>query len=247
MKNRFFFHCAYNGTSFLGWQKQPNGITVQETIETELGKLMSNKTVSIVGCGRTDAGVHASSFYFHVDLDSTFTTDQLCYKLNNMMPSSIAIFQVKKVAESAHARFDAEKRTYRYFIHQNKDPFHQQDSWYYPKELDVKAMNKAAQLLLGKKDFTSFSKLHTDVKTNNCEVFYAEWQRDNNQLYFEISANRFLRNMVRAIVGTLLEVGRGEIQVTDVEKIIQSKDRGKAGQSVPAKGLFLTIIDYPYI
>lgn len=242
---RYFIQIAYRGTAYHGWQSQPNAPSVQETIEGCFSKLFGNQAISIVGCGRTDAGVHAKSYFFHVDLPHEWEESQLCFKLNRMLPADVSAFAAWKVSSDLHARFDAEKRTYRYFIHQQKDPFQQDQSWYFPQRLDFVAMNAAAQRLLGTKDFGSFSKLHTDVKTNICTVFHAEWIRSEDQWYFEISANRFLRNMVRAIVGTLMEVGLGKIQVEDIDQIIDAKDRGEAAVSVPAHGLFLWDILYP--
>ncbi|RFC55058.1 tRNA pseudouridine(38-40) synthase TruA [Brumimicrobium aurantiacum] len=247
MKKRLFFRCAYDGTHYSGWQKQPNAKTIQGEIEEKLSRLFGNQSVDIVGCGRTDAGVHASQSYFHADLPTNFAPDQLRYKLNNMLPLDIAINEIVEVAEDAHARFDATRRTYYYFLHQHKLPFHQNDSWYYPRKLDVEKMNEATQFLLGRQDFTSFSKLHTDVNNNFCDISFAEWKHVGDQLRFEIRANRFLRNMVRAIVGTLLEVGNGSIAPEEVRNIIAKEDRGAAGCSVPAKGLFLQKIKYPYL
>lgn len=244
---RYFVKIAYDGTDYAGWQIQPNVSTIQGEIEERLSRLFSNEQISIVGCGRTDAGVHASQFYFHADLPSKYAPDQLRYKLNNMLSASIAVFDVFTVDDDAHARFDAEERTYRYYIHHEKDPFVVGRSWYYPHQLNVDQMNRAATVLLGKKDFTSFSKLHTDVKTNICEVTKAEWTtRQEGKLVFEIKANRFLRNMVRAVVGTLVEVGKGAISVEDVKKVLEARDRGSAGMSVPAEGLFLSEVSYPF-
>lgn len=247
MKKRFFFQCTYDGTDYSGWQKQLNVQTIQGVIEEKLSMLYGNQSVDIVGCGRTDAGVHAKQAFFHVDLDPLFSIEQLQYKLNNMLPLDIAIDKIIEVAPEAHARFDATKRTYHYFLHQKKLPFHQNDSWFYPRALSLDKMNEAAQFLLGRQDFTSFSKLHTDVNNNFCDIYHAEWKVVGDQLRFEISANRFLRNMVRAIVGTLLEVGKGNIPPAAVREIIAAENRGEAGCSVPAKGLFLERIEYPYI
>lgn len=246
MKKRYFIECAYDGTDFSGWQIQPRVETVQGIIENRLSNLYGNRLIKITGCGRTDAGVHASQFFFHVDLDLFLPPDQLTYKLNKMLPRAIAIRAVIEVADKAHARFDAEKRTYRYFIHQKKSPFLQQYSEYYPRPLSVEKMNEAAALLLGRQDFTSFSKLHTDVNNNFCTVYAAKWIKTNNQLCFEITANRFLRNMVRAIVGTLLEIGEQKQPVEYIQEIIALKNREEAGVSVPAKGLFLVKIEYPF-
>lgn len=247
MKKRLFFQCTYDGTNYSGWQKQPEVSTIQGVIEEKLSMLFGHQIVDIVGCGRTDAGVHAKEAYFHVDLAPSFSNDQLLYKLNNMLPLDIAINEIIDVGPEAHARFDATKRTYHYFIHQKKLPFHQNDSWFFPRALSIEKMNEAAKYLLGRQDFTSFSKLHTDVNNNFCEVYQAEWKEVGDQLRFEISANRFLRNMVRAVVGTLLEVGKGNVSPEGVKDIIAAEDRGEAGCSVPAKGLFLQSIEYPYI
>lgn len=243
---RYFIELSYNGKNFFGWQRQPGQISVQEEIETALSKLYSNKEISVVGCGRTDSGVHAKSYFLHVDLpshDGLKDLNQFIFRLNKMLPESIVfhnIFETEK-----HARFDAIKRTYRYFVHFKKDPFINEQSWYFPQQLDVKRMNEAAQSLIGTKDFTSLSKLHTDVKTNICTVSDAEWKQESeNEWYFEISADRFLRNMVRATVGTLVDVGLGKINPTDITAILNAKDRGAASTSVPAHGLFLWEIDY---
>lgn len=247
MKKRLFFQCTYDGTDYSGWQKQPKVQTIQGVIEEKLSMLFGNQPIDIVGCGRTDAGVHALQAYFHADLEPLFSIDQLQYKLNNMLPLAIAINEIIEVDPEAHARFDATKRTYHYFLHQKKLPFHQNDSWFYPRSLDIEKMNEGAAYLLGRQDFTSFSKLHTDVNNNFCEIYNAEWTVVGDQLRFEVSSNRFLRNMVRAIVGTLLEVGKGSIPPEKVKEIIAAEDRGEAGCSVPAKGLFLQSLEYPYI
>ncbi len=247
MKSRLFFQCSYKGTPYSGWQKQPNAPSVQEEIEKCLSQLCHDQKVSIVGCGRTDAGVHAKQAFFHADINQEYQTAELQYKLNNMLPFYIAIARILEVDHEAHARFDATKRTYEYYIHKSKLPFQQDISYYFPRSVSVQKMNKAAQFLLGKQDFTSFSKLHTDVNNNFCEVYEAKWIKIGEQLQFKISANRFLRNMVRAIVGTLLEIGLGKIEPEQIKEIIEAKDRGKAGFSVPAKGLFLAEVTYPYI
>ena len=248
MKERYFFEISYKGTAFYGWQKQPEQITVQNVIEDALTKIFSGIPIKIVGCGRTDTGVHASQYFFHTDLpENRFTNNELIYKLNGILPSSIAVHTVRAVENNHHARFDALSRTYHYFIHQKKDPFKTDISLYHLAPLDIVKMNEAAELLIGEQDFTSFSKLHTDVKTNICNVTHAKWSTcDKNELKFEITANRFLRNMVRAIVGTLLEVGKEKLTYKDVAEIITSKDRGKAGTSVSAHGLFLARIHYPF-
>ncbi|MBW7868682.1 MAG: tRNA pseudouridine(38-40) synthase TruA [Brumimicrobium sp.] len=244
---RYFFECSYDGTNYSGWQIQPNAKTIQEEIENRLSQIYSNEKIEITGCGRTDAGVHAKQSFFHVDLKPIMTIEQLQYKLNYMLPADIAIEQILEVASDAHARFDATERTYHYYLHHKKQPFHANNSWYHPIVLNVEAMNKAATILLGKHDFTSFSKLHTDVNNNFCEVYHAEWKVIGDQLCFEITANRFLRNMVRAIVGTLIEIGKGEIKVDDMKIIMDDMNRSSAGHSVPAKGLFLYKVAYPFI
>jgi tRNA pseudouridine38-40 synthase len=245
---RYFFEIAYNGTNYSGWQKQPTAPTVQDTIENRFYRLFGNQPMPIVGCGRTDSGVHAFQFFFHVDLPNKYSANQLVYKLNNMLPADIAIKAVHIVDPNCHARFDADRRTYRYFIHHKKDPFLQDASWYFPKPLDIDAMNEACELLIGKKDFTSFSKLHTDVKTNICDLYSARWSvKNKSEIVFEVSANRFLRNMVRALVGTLLEVGQGNISQTEFKQVLAAKDRGEAGVSVPAKGLYLYRVCYPFL
>lgn len=244
---RYFVQIAYRGTAYHGWQSQPNAPSVQETIERCFSKVFGNSTIPIMGCGRTDAGVHAKSYFFHVDLPQDWEEEQLCFKLNRMLPPDISTIRSYKVSSDLHARFHATKRTYRYFIHQQKDPFQQDQSWYFQQDLDVNAMNLAATRLLGTKDFGSFSKLHTVVKTNICTIFHAEWIQTEDQWYFEITANRFLRNMVRAIVGTLIEVGIGNLTVEDIDTIIEARDRSEAAVSVPAHGLFLWEITYPFL
>jgi tRNA pseudouridine38-40 synthase len=241
---RYFFELSYDGTNFFGWQRQPDQITVQEAIEEALSKLHSNTPVPIVGCGRTDTGVHAHYYVIHVDLPKIKDIDHIRFKLNRMLPESIAIHKIRPVSEELHARFSAKSRTYRYFIHQEKNPFRFNHSWYMPQKLDVAAMNGAAASLIGTKDFTSLSKLHTDVKNNICTVSNACWSIEDDALYFEITANRFLRNMVRATVGTLVDVGLGKIQPEAIQGILDAKDRGAASTSVPPQGLFLWKIEY---
>lgn len=242
---RYVFTLAYDGTHFFGWQKQPKQISVQEVIEKTMGKLLGLTAVDIVGCGRTDTGVHASYYVAHVDLPIEIDTEQWVYKLNKMLPKSIVIFQLQLVDEQFHARFSATQRTYHYFIHFGKDPFAYNSVQQYVA-LDFDRMNEAAQWLLGTQDFTSFSKLHTDVKTNICTVSKAFWEEIGpGKWRFEISADRFLRNMVRAVVGTLLEVGQGKISIDEFRTIIAAKDRGVSGTSAPANGLFLCDIEYP--
>lgn len=241
---RYFFELSYDGTDFFGWQKQPDCISVQEVIEQQLTKLNSNRPVSIVGCGRTDTGVHAHHYVIHADLSPVNDLKKFQFKLNRMLPASIAIHSIYPVSCDWHARFSATARTYRYFIHQEKNPFVARSSWYMSKKLNVPAMNKAAELLLGTQDFTSLSKLHTDVKTNICTISEAKWHRNETSLFFEIRADRFLRNMVRATVGTLLDVGLEKIPPDEITKILAAKDRSTASISVPPQGLFLWKIEY---
>ena len=243
---RYFIELAYNGRDFFGWQRQPKVTSVQEEIESAMTRLNSNVPVQIVGCGRTDTGVHAHHYMIHVDLEKLEAPENYVYKLNKMLPDSIALFSITPVSEDLHARFSATQRTYRYFIHQKKDPFKNELSWYLPKALDFEKMNEAAKIILGRQDFTSLSKLHTDVKTNICDVTKAEWVKTgDHEAYFEISADRFLRNMVRATVGTLVDVGLGRFEPAEVTKILDAKDRQAASTSVPGHGLFLWKIEYP--
>ena len=240
---RLFFHIAYNGTPYHGWQIQPNSSSVQGEITDALTRLNGNEPIEIVGCGRTDTGVHASCYYFHADL-SILSPKELKFKLNKMLPESIVVYNVFPVSNELHARFDARWRTYRYFIHQEKNPFQQDKSWFFTPDLDMLVMNEAAEKLVGKHDFTSFAKLHTDVKTNICEVKYAKWTKVENEFYFEITANRFLRNMVRAIVGTLVDVGLKKMTPEEFISVMEQKNRQEASISAPACGLFLWDVVY---
>lgn len=244
---RYFLILDYNGTSFFGWQRQPNQDTVQERIEHALSTLLRTDT-EITGAGRTDTGVHARNYVAHFDsnIDNLHTDNDFLYKLNCILPFDINIQRIAKVGDDAHARFDATRRTYSYYITEKKDVFGYQFA-HRAKNLNVALMNQASAKLFCYTDFTSFSKLNTDVKTNNCTIYEANWTESDDRLVFTITANRFLRNMVRAIVGTLLEVGYGKLSVSDFCKIIEAKDRGKAGTSAPAKALFLEKIEYPYI
>lgn len=245
MKQRYFVEISYNGSDFFGWQIQPNDISIQETIEQKLTLLNSNQEVKIVGCGRTDTGVHAHHFIFHFDFVKVDNKDTFIFKLNRMLPDGIAIHTMNAVDTEKHARFSATSRTYRYFIHQKKNPFKAKTSWMFTQNLDLEKMNTACKDLIGKKDFTSLSKLHTDVKTNMCTISKAEWvQPNDSEIYFEITADRFLRNMVRATVGTLLDVGLGKIPEDGITPILEAMDRCAASTSVPAHGLFLWEIKY---
>lgn len=242
---RYFIEFAYQGTHYHGWQSQPNTKTVQETLTKALSILLK-KPLELVGAGRTDAGVHARQMYAHFDIDNTLDENILVAKLNSFLPEDIVVFGIHSVTAEAHARFDATSRTYEYHLHLFKDAFKKDLSWYHFRPLDVEKMNQAAQILLEYEDFECFSKTHTDVFTFNCTITQAFWTNNGNSLMFTITANRFLRNMVRAIVGTLIQIGLGKASIEHLRTIIESKDRGQAGFSVPAKGLFLTRVSYPY-
>jgi tRNA pseudouridine38-40 synthase len=209
--------------------------------------VLLNSKISLMGAGRTDTGVHAKEMYAHFDVDAPLNTPGLVHKLNSYLPKDIVVYAIIPVSDEAHVRFDATKRTYEYHINTFKDSFLQEESWYHHQKLDIDLMNKAAETLLHHTDFQCFSKVNTAVNTFDCTIFEAYWKQENNQLVFTISANRFLRNMVRAIVGTLVKIGSHKITLDDLNAIIASKDRDKAGFSVPAHGLYLTKIDYDYI
>ena len=241
---RYFMRLAYNGTGFSGWQVQPREITVQGVIEEALSKVLRQK-VGITGAGRTDTGVNARMMVAHFDYDSILPPT-LVGSLNAMTGRNIAIEEIWQVADDAHARFDALERTYHYYATTRKSPFLYPLTWQASPRLDFDAMNLAAAHLTGRKDFTSFSKLHTQVKTNICDVRAARWEQCAPDMWcFEITADRFLRNMVRAVVGTLVEVGRGKIAPDDIAAIIEKKNRCSAGTSMPPQALYLWDIKYP--
>ncbi|MDA9328467.1 tRNA pseudouridine(38-40) synthase TruA [Flavobacteriaceae bacterium] len=240
---RYFIELSYKGTNYHGWQIQPDASSVQEEITKALATILQEK-ILLVGAGRTDAGVHASQMFAHVDTVKKLTDDYV-HKLNAILPNDIVIKSIKEVSDETHARFDAVSRTYEYKILLGRDPFLLETTWQlHQKNLQIEKMNEAANLLFKYEDFESFSKVKTDVNTFNCTIMKAVWTLDDKHLIFHIKANRFLRNMVRAIVGTLLEVGLGKKTVEDFRKIIESKKRSEAGLSVPAKGLFLTEVCY---
>jgi tRNA pseudouridine38-40 synthase len=245
LTQRYFIELAYKGTKFHGWQVQPNATSVQECLEKALSTI-TRETIAVTGAGRTDTGVHANYFVAHFD-SSKLNLDHpdFTHKLNSFLKDDISIFAISKVGQEAHARFDAVSRTYHYHLNLQKDPFSVETSWYFFKQPDLELMNAACRILFDHTDFTSFSKLHTDVKTNNCKIYQAEWTQNGHNLVFTVKADRFLRNMVRALVGTLLEVGLGKMDLADFRVVIERKDRGAAGLSVPAHGLFLTDIEYP--
>ncbi len=241
---RFFITLSYDGTRFHGWQIQPNGISVQGELQRGLSLLLRQEIV-VTGAGRTDAGVHASMMVAHFDYEGELDCRQLAYKLNKLLPQDIAIQKVEQVSDDLHARFSATSRTYYYYIHTEKSPFerHYSCELHYP--LDFSKMNEAARILMEYEDFGAFCKSHADVKTTLCHVTKAEWHQNSpSTWYFEITANRFLRNMVRAVVGTLIEVGRGRMSIDDFRKVIEGKRRTEAGESMPGNALFLVNITY---
>ena len=243
--NRYFIYLGYNGKNFSGWQIQPNGLTVQQCLEEALGTLL-RRPVPVVGAGRTDAGVHARLMVAHFDWDEPLADPAfLAEKLNRLLPKDIAVYRGVPVKPEAHARFDATSRTYKYYVTTRKDPFNYDLVYRMNGKLDFEAMNEACKVLFDYIDFTSFSKLHTDVKTNNCRIYQAGWKQEGDVWVFTVQADRFLRNMVRAIVGTLLEVGRGKLTIDGFRKVIEAKDRCKAGGSVPGHALFLVNVTYP--
>ncbi len=244
---RYFIQFSYDGRNYHGWQVQPNAHSVQAEINHALSTILREEILT-TGAGRTDAGVSAKMMWAHFDCAGEIDSVQLSYKLNRFLPEDIAIQRIVLVADNAHARFDATARTYHYFIYQQKNPFYRDFAARFTSPLDFKLMNKAASLLLNVVDFTSFSKVNTDTKTNNCRVQKALWEQVGEDLWrFEITADRFLRNMVRAIVGTLIEVGRGRMTLTQFEEVIARKDRCAAADSVPGNALFLVDIQYPYL
>ncbi len=249
---RYFIEFCYDGIPYHGWQRQPNAISVQEVLEKSMSTILRHE-VLLTGAGRTDSGVHARQMYAHFDtLSEIRNGDSFLRSLNRMIGRSIAVRRLIRVEETAHARFDASERTYKYFVIYKKSPFLRESAWLSPSVLDTDKMNQAAKLLIETHDFTSFAKLHSDTKTNVCDVRNAYWVKYENSfgvpgIVFTISADRFLRNMVRAVVGTLVEVGRGKINVEDFRNIILSADRCSAGTSMPGEGLFLWEVKYPYI
>ena len=246
MACRYFMRLAYNGTPFHGWQRQPNAVSVQEELERALSMVL-RQPVAVTGAGRTDTGVNARCMWAHFDTaEEIADVKRLVCSLNSIVGRDIAVYSVVRVADDAHARFDATSRTYKYFIGKRKSPFDYHFSWTPPYALNVEAMNEAASRLFDYSDFTSFSKLHTDAKTNICRIDHARWEDEGERLVFTITADRFLRNMVRAIVGSTLEVGRGKRSPEWIAELIKSGVRSDAGQSVPGYALFLSSVEYDF-
>lgn len=245
MPYRYFIQLSFDGAAYCGWQCQPNALTVQEVLEDSLRKICGHSK-GVTGCGRTDSGVNARVFYAHLDMDSYVKEpQQLLHKLNRILPADIAVHSWRSVATGAHARFSAQWREYKYFIQPYKDPFGNRYAYQLQWNLDVDLMNQAAGILLKHDDFQCFSKVRTDVANFRCRIMEAEWTREEGKLVFRIKADRFLRNMVRSIVGTMIDVGRGRLSPEGFEQVLQSRDRRKAGTSVPANGLFLWDVNYP--
>jgi tRNA pseudouridine38-40 synthase len=243
---RYFLEFAYKGTNYHGWQYQPNASSVQETLNKALSTLYKTE-IDLVGAGRTDTGVHAKQMFAHFDLDFEIDVPHYIHKLNSFLPADIAILNIHLVTDDNHARFDATKRTYEYHIHNTKEVFSADTSWHYHNQLNIELMNEACKELFNHTDFECFSKVHTDVNTFNCKIMEAHWQQNGNKLIFTIAADRFLRNMVRAIVGTMVNIGLEKVSLQEFKQIIECKDRNKAGFSVPAHGLYLTKVEYPYL
>ena len=241
---RYFITFSYDGTAYHGWQIQPHSVSVQEELQKALTTLL-RMPVEVVGAGRTDTGVHARKMVSHFDINAELDCQQLVYKLNKLLPRDIAVQHVKQVSDDMHARFSAKSRTYHYYVHLGKNPFLRSYSWQLYGNPDFELMNRAAAVLMEYMDFTSFSKVNTDTKTNDCTITEAHWDRvGEGQWRFTITANRFLRNMVRAIVGTLMEVGRGRMTIEQLRQVIEAKDRCRAGDSVPGNALFLVDVKY---
>ncbi|WP_029037973.1 tRNA pseudouridine(38-40) synthase TruA [Salinimicrobium xinjiangense] len=240
---RYFLELEYFGKAYHGWQRQPNAVSVQQVVEEALSILL-RETIEIVGAGRTDSGVHARQIYAHFDYDAGFS-EAIIFRLNSLLPKDISVRSLVPVKADAHARFHAVSRSYEYHIVTKKDVFAIDTAYFVQRDLDAERMNEAAKILLEYRDFKCFSRSRTDVVTYNCIVKKAYWEQQENRLIFHITADRFLRNMVRAIVGTLLQIGLGKMDVQEMHGIIESKNRSEAGASVPAHGLYLTKIEYP--
>jgi len=246
MTYRYFLKLSYKGTDYHGWQIQPNAVSVQEVLNRDLSIVLKEE-IMVTGCGRTDTGVHARVFYAHFNTacSNLAVNKKILFSINGKLPHDISIHEIRAVLPDAHSRFSAISRTYKYYITRDKNVFEREFAHAVYGDLDVEAMQAAADILKEYNDFTSYSKLDTDVKTNDCKISEAIWEITENKLVFTVTADRFLRNMVRAMVGTLLDVGFGKIDPDEFRKIIEDKNRSKAGASAPAKGLFLTDVNYP--
>ncbi len=241
---RYFLDISYNGTNYHGWQIQPNAETVQAELQACLTKVL-REPIEVMGSGRTDTGVHAKQQVVHFETDQDLDARDLIFKLNSILPVDISANSLRAVKYDAHTRFDAIERAYEYYINKQKSPFSVGLSYYFKYDLNVELMNQAAKELIGEQDFESFSKVKTEVNNFICTIVKAEWRTENDKLVFHVKANRFLRGMVRALVGTLLDVGQGKLTVEEFVNIIKAKDRKVAGRAVPAHGLFLTAVNYP--
>ncbi len=241
---RYFFQISYKGTNYHGWQIQQNAISIQQVIQEKL-KILSNDDIEITGSGRTDTGVHAKQQFFHVDLKTEIEVEDFRYHLNAILPKDILILAIRKVMPEAHARFDATARAYEYYLIPQKNPFKLNEAYIYFRNINLEKLNAATAILVGTHNFESFTKVKTQVNNFNCEVYHAYWKQEEDAIVFHIEANRFLRGMVRAIVGTLLMVNEGKIEINEINEILDSQDRSKAGRSVPPDGLYLSKIIYP--
>ena len=246
MKKRYFIYLSYDGSAYNGWQVQPGCPTIQSTLDTALSTI-TGEPVAVTGAGRTDTGVHASLYCAHFDVNADLipSADKFLFRLNGFLPSDIAVNSLHRVTPDAHARFSALSRTYTYHILKHKDPYRFKYSWFLYGKIDTDIMNQACEILLNHTDFKSFSRLHSGNLTDICHIYYAKWEEKEGELLFTIKADRFLRNMVRAIVGTMIRLGFSKISLDEFEKIIAARDRGKAAMSAPASGLFLSGIEYP--
>ena len=246
LKTRYFIFFSYKGTLYHGWQYQPDSANIQETVDNALSTILK-ESINTTGAGRTDAGVHALLFCAHFEsiAENLENEEKLLFRLNGFLPKDISVSRICKVLPDAHARFSAVSRTYKYYISQLKDPFMEDYSWYMHGSADIGIMNRACEVLVSHSDFTSFSKLHSDNKTSLCNIYEASWKKKGSILVFTIRADRFLRNMVRSIVGTVIRTGTGKMSLEKFKEITEAGDRGKAGQSAPARGLFLADIEYP--
>lgn len=239
---RYFLEVAYKGTAYSGFQAQENAHTIQQAIEKAFA-ILQRSPVLLTGSSRTDAGVHARQNFFHFDFEEALH-EQFVYKINAILPSDIVIRSVQPVLPDAHCRFDAKARTYEYFIYRGKDPFLEDRAWYYPYSIDIDALQQAAQVVMQYNDFTSFSKRNTQVKTFECALMHSSWRQEDSCLIYKVQSNRFLRGMVRALVATMLQVGRGTISIDDLKTIIEAKDCTRASFAAPAHGLFLMSVHY---